>query len=96
MKLQQTNGLNGKSGIFRAITVNRKIIGNISIEQNISPFHINSEIGYFLLQQFWSKGIMTKFVETIMQNSLQRTENTTHKRHCEQFKRCIMSSAQKK
>lgn len=63
--LKMVDNCDGKNGIFRAIVFNGKVIGNISIEQNASPFHIDSEIGYFLLQPFWSKGIMTKSVEII-------------------------------
>ena len=56
---------NGKDGIFRLITVDDKIVGNISIEQKSDVFGKDAEIGYLLSNEYWSKGIATEAVRQI-------------------------------
>ena len=55
----------GKDGIFRAIVVDGKVAGNISVEQKTDVYCKDGEIGYLLLTDFWSKGIMTEAVRQI-------------------------------
>lgn len=55
----------GKEGIFRAITWKGKVIGNISIEKKEDVFQKDCEMGYFLLKEYWSLGIMTEAVAQI-------------------------------
>ena len=55
----------GKDGIFRAIVVDGKIVGNISVEQKSDVYCKDGEIGYLLLTDCWSKGIMTEAVRQI-------------------------------
>jgi len=58
-------GLNeGKKGVFRAITVDGKIIGSVSIERN-SGYKNEGELGYMLLTEHWSKGFATDAVMQI-------------------------------
>ncbi len=52
----------GKDGVFRAIVVDGKIVGNISVEQKADVYCKDGEIGYLLLTDYWSKGIMTEAV----------------------------------
>ena len=49
----------GKEGVFRAIVFEDEIIGSISVEKNGND---EGDIGYMLLTNYWSKGIMTKAV----------------------------------
>lgn len=55
----------GKDGIFRAIVVDGRFVGNISVEQKSDVYRKDAEIGYLLLTEFWSKGIMTEAVSQI-------------------------------
>lgn len=55
----------GKTGIFRKIIADGKIVGNISVEQKEDIYRCNSEIGYFLLPEECSKGIMSEAVKQI-------------------------------
>ena len=55
----------GKEGIFRAIIVDGKYVGNISVEKKSDVSCKDAEIGYLLLTEKWSKGIMTKAVNEI-------------------------------
>lgn len=63
--INMTNEHDGKKGIFRLITVDDKIVGNISVEQKSDVFMKNAEIGYLLSTANWSKGIATEAVRQI-------------------------------
>ena len=54
----------GKNGIFRAIVVEGKIVGSISVERNAEN-PTDGEIGYMLLTEYWSRGIATEAVSRI-------------------------------
>jgi len=54
----------GKNGIFRSIVVDGKTIGSISVECNAENRTVG-EIGYMLLNEYWSKGIATEMVSQI-------------------------------
>lgn len=54
----------GKMGIFRAIVVDGKIVGSISVERNPESSN-EGEIGYMLLTEYWSRGIATEVVSQI-------------------------------
>lgn len=55
----------GKDGIFRAIAADGKIVGNISVEQKSDVYCKDGEIGYLLMTDYWSRGIMTEAVRQI-------------------------------
>ena len=52
----------GKDCVFRAIMVDGRVVGNISIEGKLDVYCKDGEIGYLLLTEYWSKGIMTEAV----------------------------------
>ncbi len=54
----------GKKGVFRAIVVDGKIIGSISVERSLEDPN-EGEVGYMLLKEHWSKGIATEMVSQI-------------------------------
>lgn len=54
-----------KSGIFRAIVVDGKICGNISVEKKNGIYSKEGLLGYFLLNEYWGKGITTTATEKI-------------------------------
>lgn len=55
----------GEDGIFRAITVDGEVVGNISVERKKDVFCRDGELGYLLLDPYRSKGIMTQAVGQI-------------------------------
>lgn len=57
----------GKNGIFRAIVIDGVICGNISIEKKEDIYCKEGTLGYFLLTEYWGKGIMTKVTGKICQ-----------------------------
>lgn len=54
-----------KNGIFRAIVIDGVICGNISVEKKGDIYCKEGILGYFLLTEYWRKGIMTKATEII-------------------------------
>ncbi|MGL6201793.1 MAG: GNAT family N-acetyltransferase [Lachnospiraceae bacterium] len=63
--INMANEHDGKDGIFRLITVDDKIVGNISVEQKSDVFGKDAEIGYLIETESWSKGIATEAVKQI-------------------------------
>lgn len=50
----------GKAGVWRVIYVDGKLVGNIGVEKRQGVYHKDGEIGFMLLTDYWSKGIMTE------------------------------------
>ncbi len=63
--LGMVSGHDGVDGVFRAIVVDGRVAGNISIEQKADVYSRDAEIGYLLLTEYWSRGIMTEAVRQI-------------------------------
>ena len=55
----------GKDGVFRAVVADGKVVGNISVEQKTDVYCKDGDVGYLLLTEYWSKGIMTEAVRQI-------------------------------
>lgn len=55
----------GIDGIFRAIVVDGKVVGNITVEQKEDVYGKDAELGYLLRTDEWSKGIMTEATRQI-------------------------------
>lgn len=55
----------GKSGVFRAISVDGDIVGSISIEPKDDIFIKDTEIGYMLSTEYHGRGIMTEATRQI-------------------------------
>ena len=64
----------GRKGVFREIVVKDKIVGNISVEQKDDVYRKDAEIGYSLLQEESSKGIMTEAVRQICDIAFQELD----------------------
>jgi [ribosomal protein S5]-alanine N-acetyltransferase len=48
---------------FFAITINKQLIGSIGIVTKTDIYRRNFEIGYFLSEEFWGKGIATRAIK---------------------------------
>ena len=48
---------------FFAITIDRELVGSIGIITKTDIYRKNVEIGFFLSEKFWGKGIMTKAIK---------------------------------
>jgi len=49
-----------------AITINDDVVGGIGITQQTDIYQLNAEIGYWLGEPFWNKGIMTEAVRAMV------------------------------
>ena len=49
-----------------AITINDDVVGGIGITQQSDIYQLNAEIGYWLGEAFWNKGIMTEAVKAMV------------------------------
>ena len=64
----------GKDGVFRAIVVDGRVAGNISVEQKADVYSRDAEIGYMLLTEYWSRGIMTRAVRQICETAFKELD----------------------
>jgi [ribosomal protein S5]-alanine N-acetyltransferase len=48
---------------FFAITIDKQIVGSIGIVSKTDIYRKNFEIGYFISEKFWRKGIATKAIK---------------------------------
>jgi len=48
---------------FFAITIDKQIVGSIGIVSKTDIYRRNFEIGYFISENFWGKGIATKAIK---------------------------------
>ena len=55
----------GKEGVFRAVVVDGKVVGNVTAERESDVYCKDCIIGYLLLPEYGSKGIMTEAVRQI-------------------------------
>ena len=59
---------------FEKIIVDGKIIGTISVEQKEDVYRKDAEIGYYLLPEEYSKGIMTEAVRQICETAFEKLD----------------------
>ncbi len=52
----------GIDGTFRAIVVDGKIVGSISIERKADIYRLDGELGYMLMRDYWNRGLMSRAV----------------------------------
>lgn len=64
-KLFIASAINSKDLIYK-ITVDGKLAGCISVSKKDDIYEKTGELGYFLDQKFWNKGIMTKAISLIL------------------------------
>ena len=58
-------GNDGKEGVWRAIVVDGRVVGSISVERMANENRSVGSIGYMILTPFWSQGIGTEAVRQI-------------------------------
>ena len=64
----------GVDGLFRAISLDGKIIGNITIECKSDVYRKDGELGYLLLTEYWSRGIMTEAARQIIAEAFEKLD----------------------
>jgi len=61
----------GVDGIFRAVVVDGKIIGSISVERKADIYRLDGELGYMLLEEYWNRGLMSQAVRQVCKIAIQ-------------------------
>lgn len=64
----------GKEGVFRAIVVNKQIVGSISVKCKTDVYRIDAELGYMLQTEWWNRGIVTEAVKKICEMAFQELD----------------------
>lgn len=64
----------GVDGLFRAIVLGDKVVGSISVECRPDVYHRDCEIGYMLLTEYWSQGIVTQAVKLICEEAFEKLD----------------------
>ena len=54
---------NRKNNFFFAIAVDGRVIGNISVARLANIHSRSAEMGYYIAEEFWGRGIMTEAVK---------------------------------
>jgi RimJ/RimL family protein N-acetyltransferase len=52
----------GIDGTFRAVVVDGKIVGSVSVERKADIYRLDGELGYMLLKDYWNRGLMSQAV----------------------------------
>ena len=52
----------GIDGTFRAVVLDGKVIGSISVERKADIYRLDGELGYMLLKDYWNRGLMSQAV----------------------------------
>lgn len=64
----------GVDGLFRSIVLDGKVIGSISVECKSDVYRHDGEIGYMLLTEYWSQGIMTEAVKLMCTEAFEKLD----------------------
>ena len=52
----------GIDGTFRALVIDGRIVGSISVERRTGIYRLDGELGYMLLKDYWNRGLMSQAV----------------------------------
>lgn len=63
--ISKARQIDGVEGVFRAIVVDGRIVGSVSVERRPDIFCVDGEIGYMLLPEYCGRGIASEAVASI-------------------------------
>lgn len=64
----------GKTGLFREIVVDGRILGTVSVEKKTDVYCKDAVIGYYLLPEETSKGIVTQAVKLLCELAFEKLD----------------------
>ena len=64
----------GSDKIYRAIEIDGEAVGGIGISIQTDIYRKNAELGYWLAEPFWGKGITTRAIEMIVSEAFERLD----------------------
>ena len=59
-----------------AITLEDRAVGGCGIAQGVAQHHCNAEIGYWLAEPFWGRGVATRVARVLVERALANPEIT--------------------
>lgn len=71
--IRQTQNAKKDSQYSWAIVVDDKVIGSIGVFRKENIHDRTAEMGYFIKEQYWGKGIMTKVIKDVCQYIFENT-----------------------
>ncbi len=63
--ISKARQIDGLEGVFRAIVVDGRIVGSVSVERRPDVFCVDGEIGYMLLPEYCGRGFASEAVGSI-------------------------------
>lgn len=66
----------GSDKIYRAIELNGEVVGGIGVMVQTDIHCKNAELGYWLAEPFWGKGVTTKAIEMIVFEAFEQLDVT--------------------
>ena len=63
-----------KDGLYRAVIVDEKIVGMVSLEKKSDVFEKDADISYLLMTEYWGKGIATQAVKEFCKEALEKLD----------------------
>ena len=66
----------GSDKIYRAIEADGQVVGGIGVLMQTDIHRKNAELGYWLAEPFWGKGITTKAVEMLVSEAFEQLDIT--------------------
>jgi RimJ/RimL family protein N-acetyltransferase len=66
----------GSDKIYRAIEVDGEVVGGIGVMMQTDIHCKNAELGYWLAEPFWEKGITTKAIELVISEAFGQLDIT--------------------
>ena len=66
----------GEDKIYRAIELNGEVIGGIGVSVQTDIYRKNAELGYWLAEPFWGKGIISEAIRIIISEAFEQLDIT--------------------
>ena len=63
-----------KDGLYRAVIVDGKIVGMVSLEKKLDVYEKDADISYLLMTEYWGKGITTQVVQKFCEEAFEKLD----------------------
>ena len=72
--INMVNEKSEQSGIYRAIIVDKKVVGMVSLEKKSDVYEKDAEISYLLREEYWGRGITTQAVLEVCKEAFEKLD----------------------
>ena len=70
--LNMVDNKDEKDGLYRAVIVDEKIVGMVSLEKKSDVYEKDADISYLLMTEYWGKGITTQAVQEFCEEAFEK------------------------